>query len=254
MSIAAQALPKQNPISVSQEFVTALSGVSAVPTSVLFNNGEKKRILLACLFSFTTPFLIGAAVITHNRPTTQLQAPLAALAGKPLEAAQNNPVSQDELAMADYFIEKARGLANDTSADAQNQLAAYLSQAQAQVDHSTAAPEYKGQIAQGIAALSTKEPQRIAAPAPTPTNQSGVSTKSKTNSKQGSAILAAGNNSVWVDYPLLKENTQLYLTPEGNTNNATIYVSSKEAGRGFTIAATSKLTEDVTVTWYEINE
>lgn len=72
------------------------------------------------------------------------------------------------------------------------------------------------------------------------------------NATRGSVTLAAGTSEVYVPYAQVKDTTQLYVTANTNPENVTIYVKNKEAGAGFTIAATSAPSAPLEITWWEI--
>lgn len=241
-----------NPVSFKRDFVSAWKQTT-VTSPFLFTSVEKKRLGIACLSVFILPLVIGSVAVNRIKPATQLHASLASLQGQKLEAAKTNPLPQDELALADYFIEKARQLSTDTSPAAADQMRSYLSQAQTQVDRSGATPEAKSAQVAALNDLSGTK-QQIAAPAPEVKTAAAVSAKTKTNSKQGTALLKAGTDSLFVEYPALKDDTQIYLVPDSTSQNVVVYVKSKEAGKGFTLATTGAVAADLSLTWYEINQ
>lgn len=81
---------------------------------------------------------------------------------------------------------------------------------------------------------------------------STMSTETTDNAKKGTATLEAGQTNIFVPYPSVSDTTQLYVTAKENIDNTTLYVKNKEAGVGFTIAATAAPSTPLTIDWWEI--
>lgn len=71
------------------------------------------------------------------------------------------------------------------------------------------------------------------------------------NANKGTVTLQSGEKEIVVAFPGLKADTKVYVQAEGNST-ATFYVKNKEAGKGFTIAATEAVNTSTNITWWEI--
>ena len=115
----------------------------------------------------------------------------------------------------------------------------------------TQAPETKNPLE----LLPTEQAQgqataMIAGPGDTKTKET-VQGSAEQNAVRGTITLPAGAVEVTVPYPQVQDTTQLYVTAEKNPENLTLYVKNKQAGVGFTVAATSAPTAPVDITWWE---
>lgn len=116
----------------------------------------------------------------------------------------------------------------------------------------TQAPETKNPLE----LLPTEQAQgrataMIAGPEDSRTKET-VQSSTEQNATRGVITLPVGSVEIAVPYPQVKDTTQLYVTAEKNPENITLYVKNKQAGVGFTIAATSAPTAPVDITWWEI--
>ncbi len=195
-------------------FVLALSQ-SGCPA--LFSVAEKRVLAFFCLIVFVLPIL-GSAVALKVTSTTQ---PLSLITDEQQipSLTQSINTSNDDLAMAQYF--KAKG--DVTQANT---------------------------LLTGSAPL---EPQRLAAPQTDGNSAiSSISGQVESNVHKATVVMPAGTDHLFVPYSNLEDSTQIYLVLVNNRDNATIYVSTREAGKGFTLASTAILTQDVTIEWYDV--
>jgi hypothetical protein len=179
-----------------------------------FSPQEKRSLVLASALSFALPVLI--ALLLSSSPTlTHFSSPLRSFSGSDLASVPQTPSNDDE------------------------------------VMHTRVATIGDGNTP--VLTVPESTVQRVAAPANAASPATlGVSVV--TNASQDSVVFPQGDNEVFVAYPSLRSTTRLYLVIANNPDNAVIYVKSKEAGVGFTLATTTALTQNVTVEWYEIDE
>lgn len=225
-------------------FVHALSQ-SAHPH--LFSSAEKRILGALCFTVFVLPLTLSILVLKNQNVPTALKL-------DPEQMAYLTPASlsqgSDELAMAEIFINKANESLSDPAKTAQ-----YLTQAQSLITLTTQTGErveaIKNQLAQALGGEGTGQSalQRIAAPAAALTSLGG---ETVSNATSKTVVMKAGTQTQFVDYPELASDTQIYITVADNRENAVVYVSSREQGRGFTLATLSALGQDLLVTWYEI--
>lgn len=89
--------------------------------------------------------------------------------------------------------------------------------------------------------------QRIAAGKDSQTN---LSTQVTSNGQGHKLTIKAGTKDIFIEYPSLLQNSQIYLTLDENRDNAIIFVRNQKVGEGFTLSSTQKLASDVQLTWY----
>jgi len=71
------------------------------------------------------------------------------------------------------------------------------------------------------------------------------------NANKGTVTLQSGEKELFISFPGLKADTKVYVQPEGDSASV-FYVKNKEAGKGFTVAATEAVTAPTNITWWEI--
>ncbi|PWU22817.1 hypothetical protein C5B42_05030 [Candidatus Cerribacteria bacterium 'Amazon FNV 2010 28 9'] len=232
---AAASLPT---IVSTSDFAQTLSA-ARVTNEPLFTKGEQRIVFALSAGAFALPLSLAAFLVFKTATISTLSASLAQLKNQPLEAATSNTSTHDELAMADYFINKAQ-----TSSDPTAQ-STYLDQAQTQL---AASGQTDLNRSNTIATLRGSQSQVIAAPAPP--QQTAIVTSQATNAHE--VTLPAGSDHVFVSYPGVKDDTQLYLATENQNDNTVCYVSKKVAGSGFEIQAMSSPTNDLHIKWYTV--
>jgi len=217
----------------------------------LFTDREQHVLIGLCLSVFLIP-IIGSVVLTRIQSSSVLERGNTTTQAMMLQPATVSQ-SSDEVAMAGYFIEKATQLGS--SPDQQAQAATFLSQAQALLTTTTQTGATVDQLRTQVATLMgqpTADPsiQRVAAAASS--SASSVSGAVTSNASGNTITMKAGYSTLFVAAPTLKEGSQVYITIANNRDNAVIYVKQKDAGKGFTLASTAPLSQDSTITWYEI--
>lgn len=223
-------------------FVHALSE-SSHPS--LFSGKEKRVLLGLCVGAFFLPLIISLVILKQSVPSV-------ALKPSPNQVAylkqRNLMQGSDELAMAEIFLGKAITTSNP------NDKQQYISEAQALVALISPTSENQQELNalnQKVAlAANATSPQRIAAPASI--NSSVLAGETSSNASSSSVIMKTGSQKLFVPYAALTDKAQIYLTLSDNRNNAVIYISTRETGKGFTLASTAPLVQDIVVTWYEI--
>lgn len=233
-------------------FVHALS--QSTVGHALFSGAEKRVLSALCVGMFALPIVASTVLVNITKGAGTLSASpsqQASLQQSETALAYDN----DELAMASYFMDRANTL---TESEQHADAARFLSQAQALLDATTQTGERVQVLKHQLASLmgmpsaerSVDDPQRIAASATdTKTTIAGATSS---NASEETVTMSAGTSSLFVKAPHIGDQTQIYLTPKDNRENAVIYVKQKEAGSGFTLATTAPLQHDVQITWYEI--
>lgn len=94
-------------------------------------------------------------------------------------------------------------------------------------------------------------PQTAMIGAPNGAVKQTVSSETADNTNKGKITLQSGQKEKFVSFPGLKQDTKVYVQAEGDSP-ATFFVKNKQAGKGFTIAATEEVTAPTIVTWWEI--
>ena len=94
-----------------------------------------------------------------------------------------------------------------------------------------------------------RETAMIAGPS-TATKQT-VTAETTNTANKGTAIMPAGQKEVFVEFPALKDNTQVYIKPEGDVSG-TYFIKNKQTGKGFTVATTEAPVGATTLSWWEI--
>lgn len=206
----------------NDNFVIALENTRQ---TTLFSKTETRVLVCLCVLAFSLPLVAGVVLIkTFSKPIA-LSSKSNEIAELPSSIINTN---NDEQAMAKIFLNKA----SNASSLAQRQQ--FISEAQA------------------LSALNpTVNKQIIAAPAETTIIASTAATI-KSNSTSNTVTLKSGTSKQFIAYTGLKADSQIYLTPTDNRANVVIYVATRETGKGFTLESLSPLTQDVTLTWYEI--
>jgi hypothetical protein len=241
MNVAAAQVPLHD---AGNTFVTALSQTTRVS---LFSSSEKKILVALCIAAFALPLTASAVILKTQAAPTALRLDSDQIAQlTPANITQGS----DDLAMAQIFLDKASESLLDPKVSAQ-----YLSQAESLLSLTTQTgvkvEELKNQLASyvGAKAAPSNSLQRIAAPAST---ASAIESETTSNANSQSIVIPAGTQEIFVPYTQLQMDTQIYVTIPENRDNAVVYVSRREEGRGFTLASASILRQDVKVTWYEI--
>lgn len=228
----------------SPSFAQALKTVESVAPVSRVSLSTAHKTLIACVVVFVLPILAGTLLPLRFVPTASLNASAATrrTSGELSAAASTN--NNDMIAIADQSLNKAE---KTTDPALKGRLVALANSA---LENDTTTGSDAAAVHNHLQAF-TSPTQQIAAPGETTTTS--FATTKTTNGKQGSIILKSGSSQVSVAYPSLKATTQLYLQSESNTDNSVVYVSSRTPGVGFSIGATSAVSQDVTVRWYDIS-
>lgn len=83
-----------------------------------------------------------------------------------------------------------------------------------------------------------------------------TTTNTTTNATAGTTALTAGTTEITINNPKLTQDSMVYLTPNGSTQNQVVYVKNKNIGDStpsFTIGIDSTLPSDLSVNWWIIN-
>jgi hypothetical protein len=76
----------------------------------------------------------------------------------------------------------------------------------------------------------------------------------ETTASAGNAIIPTGETEVTIKSPFVTENSLIYLTPKGSTNNKVVYLKETDpTNKTFTIAIDQQITSDVNFNWWIIN-
>lgn len=218
---------------------TFISALSRTTTSALFTMGEKKVLAALCFLAFSLPLSVSLIVLKIDKPVALRVEPEQVANLTPEQSLHGN----DDLAMAEIFLDKA----NETLSDPVKS-AMYLSQAQSLLDLT----EQSGPRVENLKQKLAPAPQRIAAPGST-LGTASISASTKSNANEFTVVMPAESQSLFVPYANLQSDSQIYVTIPYNRDNTVIYVSSRETGRGFTLATVAPLLQDITVQWYEIS-
>lgn len=231
-------------------FVNALSATNA---RQLFSSREKKVVIGLSCFAFILPLAVSIFILRKTQPEQALRIDANQVAKiAPGQILGGN----DDLAMAEIFLQKAGENLTDPQASQQ-----YLSQAQSLLSLNTQSGPKVDDLNQRLAALTSPASGNVPSTAyhlPSTTIAaaadaiSSISAQTQSNAVSNSVTMKAGTTSLLVPYTALLPDTQIYLTIPENRNNATLYVSQKEAGKGFTLASVGQLVQDTKVVWYEI--
>jgi hypothetical protein len=226
----------------------------------LFSVSELRKIGLLCGLIFVLPTGIGLSLssLSHFNPTQSVSA-LTANTTQPSSGYQTN----DALSLGEHMLSEAKRQSDPTlsqsfMAEAKTQLSQSLAANPTDLTAQRLAAEAGMAVATntsiptgaGVIAAPSSSQQIIAAPATSSTT--ALTTTGSSNSVQGTAILIAGSDSLFVTDTHLRDNTQLYLVPQNSDQNAVIFIKSRQSGVGFTLATTAPISHDVPITWYEI--
>lgn len=73
------------------------------------------------------------------------------------------------------------------------------------------------------------------------------------NATAGKSILPAGQINITIHNPTVTDQTLVYITPNGPTNNQVLYVSAKQSGSSFTVSIDQPILSDVEFNWWIID-
>lgn len=232
----------------SQNFAQALALTS--DTNRFVSVSVHDDLLKIGLISLAIPFLSVFALAHVFTQTTSLSS------NAKLTASSTYSLSSqfhDELSLANRFLSQANSMGSKPQDQTNflNEAIGLLHQVLSNDPMNTQALSMNNQASQLLASIQSSTTQ-IAASAALPINSQVVGSSISSNSKQGTVILKIGSDSLWVSYPQLKDNTQLYLVRQTTGDNSILYIQNRIAGKGFTLASSSPVTKDIIVKWYEI--